>query len=91
MPPTYKLKMPGAVLLLSLLSVTGCATHTSTPSLPVEPARIPPLPQAARQPPAPAWCLPDCSTGVQTSYRAARQLLINPGSPGSPASAPTTR
>lgn len=88
---TSRPPMRGALLALLALSVTGCAAPTSLPSLPVDPPKPPPLPQAARQLPAPDWCSPDCSTGVQTYYRAARQALTSPASPGLPASAAMTR
>ena len=50
------------MLALLTLQVTGC---TSKPvSLPPLPAAIPELPSEARQPPAPQWCSPNCSSGL---------------------------
>lgn len=60
------LKMLSESLLCALwLLVTGCATAPQPlPPLVIDPPSIPPLPLQARQPPAPAICLPTCSDGL---------------------------
>lgn len=65
-----RLLMPVLLMLL----VTGC---TSRPvSLPQLPAAIPELPSEARQPPAPPWCSPNCSSGLTKERESWRQLMI---------------
>ncbi len=46
---------------LTLLA-SGCTSKPA--SLPPLPASIPELPSEARQPPAPQWCYPNCSSGL---------------------------
>ncbi|KAF1003441.1 MAG: hypothetical protein GAK36_00253 [Pseudomonas sp.] len=72
-----RLLMPMLVGLMLLAS--GCTTKPAN-SLPpsVVPARIPPLPLEARQPAAPPWCSPTCSTGLSKRIESWRQRLIGP-------------
>ncbi len=68
------------VLLLGLmLLASGCAMKPAN-SLPpsVAPARIPPLPLEARQPAAPPWCSPTCSTDLSKRIESWRQRLTAP-------------
>lgn len=77
------------VALLTLL-ISACSTTPALSPAPVKPARIPQLPQEARQPKAPAWCSPTCSAGLTQRRENWRQRLTPPAPPASPASAPTT-
>ena len=72
--PLLKLLLLGLMLLAS-----GCATKPES-SLPpsVAPARIPPLPLEARQPPAPQWCSPTCSHGLMLERESWRQRMTEP-------------
>ena len=56
--------MRGRLGLVLLLLLAGCATPPPLPLQPVTvaPPSIPPLPPEARQPPAPEFCLPTCSS-----------------------------
>jgi energy-converting hydrogenase Eha subunit F len=73
-----ELKSMPRLLMLSLLMLlaTGCTTQP-TNWLPeqVAPPAIPALPNEARQPPAPPWCSPTCSSGL-TSERGSWQKLM---------------
>lgn len=84
MPP----KTRAALLSLALL-LSSCA-HTSPGSLPPAPPRIDPLPEAARQQPAPAWCSPTCTEGLTTRRGNSLQRLTAPAAQALPASASTT-
>ncbi|AIB35940.1 hypothetical protein PS417_10230 [Pseudomonas simiae] len=56
-------KLQMLMLVPLMLLVTGCtSTQASLPPVPA-PA-IPELPSEARQPPAPQWCSPTCSSGL---------------------------
>lgn len=81
--------LPLTALLLTLL-LAACGTPPAPlPPVAVQPARVPPLPQAARQPPIPPICWPTCLEGL-TRERGSWQLLLTPPEPpASPASAPT--
>ena len=66
-------------LLALMLLATGCATKPqSSPPPSVAPARIPPLPLEAKQPPAPQWCSPTCSHGLMHERESWRQLMTMP-------------
>ena len=79
-----------ALLLISLLLVSACATSPPSSPLPVQRAQLPPLPAEARQLPAPAWCSPSC-TEAQTKRRQTwAQRSTTPEPAASAASASTT-
>ena len=66
-------------LLGPILLVSGCATkRESSPPTSVAPARIAPLSPEARQPPAPPWCSPNCSTGLLIRIESWRQHMTKP-------------
>jgi len=67
------------LLLWLVLLASGCTTKPAS-SLPpsVAPARIPPLPLEARQPAAPPWCSPTCSTGLSKRIENWRQRMTGP-------------
>ena len=59
-----------------MLLAAGC---TSRPvSLPPQPAAIPDLPSEARQPPAPQWCSPNCSSGLTRERGSWQQRMTEP-------------
>lgn len=87
MPNKMPHKTSAALLSLALL-LSSCA-HTSPGSLPPAPPRIDPLPEAARQPLAPAWCSPTCTEGLTTKRKNSLQRLTAPAAPALPASAST--
>jgi len=77
---------------LLMLLAAGCSTPLATlPPEPVAPARIPPLPEAARQPPAPALCSPSCSKGLSTLLESWQRLLTSPVLPETPVVPTSTR
>ena len=78
------------MLALPALLLIGCA-NTPPVSLPpvVAPPAIPALPQAARQPAAPAWCSPSCSSALSIELSSWQRGLTKLTPPGLPASAPT--
>ena len=58
------------------LLVAGCMSKpVSSPPLP---AAIPELPYEARQPPAPQWCFPTCSSGLTKEREIWRLLMTEP-------------
>ena len=67
-----QLWMPVTLILL----VCGC---TSKPvSLPLLPVAIPELPIEARQPSAPLWCSPTCSSGLIKERESWQRLMTGP-------------
>jgi len=87
-PKLLRRVMP--LVVLALLSA-GCATKSLPTVLPSEPARRPPLPKEARQPPTPLICLPTCSDGLTLERENWRASLTKGARPAPPASAPATR
>ncbi len=75
------------VVLTLLLS--ACVSAPVSSPQPVERAKIPPLPEAAKQPTPPASCSPTCSYSLTSLRVKLRDTPIRLGSPASPASAPT--
>ncbi len=78
------------------LLVTACATGprstpASAPAKAPQPASVPALPAQARQPVAPALCLPTCSDGWRRLAESLLPLPMPEGPPEPPASGPTTR
>jgi hypothetical protein len=65
-------------LSVLMLLATGCATKQEN-WLPaqVAPPAIPALPSEAKQPPAPQWCSPTCSSAL-TKERENWQKLMTP-------------
>ena len=63
-------------LWMLMLLVTGCTSKPT--SLPPLPAAIPELPSEARQPPAPPWCSPTCSSGLTKERESWRLLMTAP-------------
>ena len=59
-----------------MLLVTGCMSEP--PSLQPLPAAIPELPSEARQPPAPQWCSPTCSSGLTKERESWRLRMTAP-------------
>lgn len=56
----------GLMLMGLLLTLSGCAANSpSCKPDSVEPAKVPALPSAARQQPAPQWCYPTCTEAVR--------------------------
>lgn len=76
-----------------LLVISACTTPPSQPSVPlvVKPARIPPLPEQARQHRNPESCSPTCSEVLEQKLDATQRSLTQLSLPEKPASAPTTR
>lgn len=89
MKPENKPTVPALMLLLPVLLLAGCKLN----SLPivVEPARIPPLTQEARQPEPPKECSPTCSAGLTKLRTELLNSLTSRESPALPASSSTTR
>jgi len=58
------------------LLVSGCMSKPV--SLPPLPAAVPQLPSEARQPPAPQWCSPTCSSGLTKERESWRLLMTEP-------------
>lgn len=84
--PELRLKLTCAALMLLL---SACASApSSSPLPPVEPARVPALPAAAKQPAPPPICLPTCSAGLTRLRVTLADTPIRLGSPASSASAP---
>jgi len=78
------------IALLPMLLLSACGTPpVASPPVAVQPARVPPLPQAARQPPMPSICSPTCLEGLTRERGSWQQLLTQPEPLASPASAPT--
>ncbi|MCX8003429.1 MAG: hypothetical protein N2688_00485 [Burkholderiaceae bacterium] len=76
------------VIALSLL-LTGCVSLPPVPPQAVQPPQLPSLPLEARQPPAPAFCSPTCSAGVERELSSWQSMLTGPLPREPPASAPT--
>jgi hypothetical protein len=76
------------MLLLLPMLLTGCASPPTSPQI-VAPPLIPPLPQEARQPPAPS-CSPSCSGALRRELQSWLDLLTPPVSLGRPAKPATT-
>lgn len=67
------------MLLTLMLLASGCTTKPEISQLPpVAQARIPPLSSEARQPDAPLWCSPNCSSGLSTRIESWRQRMTQP-------------
>ncbi len=77
-----------ALLLTSLLAACGTPPAPLPPAV-VQPARVPPLPQAARQPPIPPICSPTCLENWSKRVENLRRKLDGAETPDLPASAPT--
>jgi hypothetical protein len=78
--------MPPAGLLL------GCAQQpVQPPPVVVQPPPIPPLPQVARQKPAPEICSPNCQAGLTRLRQKLLITLMPPESQAEPAKPSTTR
>ena len=67
------------MLLVLVLSVTGCAPAQTRWLAPQSP-EIPPLPTEARQGPPPSICWPTCSAGLATELKNLRALQTAPAS-----------
>lgn len=79
-------------LLPAVVLLTSCAsTSSALPPVPIEVATIPPLPQEARQQPAPVWCLPTCTEALTTRRTNSLKRLTAPAAPASSVSGSTTR
>jgi len=83
------------LLALSLLPalLIACAAPPSEPPPPAEVQcqRIPPMPQAARQPATPDWCSPTCLHGWNAEVESLRALLESAARLAPSASASGTR
>lgn len=79
------------LLALTLtLSACGSTGQLVLPSAPVEAARIPALPATARQPEAPTFCSPNCSSALTVERESWLRSLTSPELPASSASSGTT-
>ena len=74
-----RLMLPALLMLL-----TGCGSVSRITS------DVPRLPQEARQPPTPAWCMPSCSGALTRDYDSLLPLPTSAEPPGKPASGPTS-
>ncbi|TQL73320.1 hypothetical protein FB549_4071 [Delftia sp. HK171] len=76
--------------MLPVLLLAGCAATSPTTSPPiVRPPMLAPLPDSARQTPAPSICLPSCSAALMSERESWRALLMMSGKEAVSASAPT--
>lgn len=92
MLPKPNLRVIALTQLLLIALLSACATPPAPlPPVVVPPPEIPALPQAARQPPTPPWCLPTCSDGWRREVESWQRSLMSVASPAEPASAPATR
>lgn len=91
MQPSLTWTQLALLLLLLVLLASGCAQNSPLPDAVVEPARVLPLPQEARQPTPPAICSSGCSNGLTKLRTELLDMLTKAASPASPASAPTSR
>lgn len=82
------LSLPTALLLTLLLSACG-TPPAPLPPVVVQPAVVPPLPEAARQPPIPPICSPTCLENWSKRVERLRTKLTGAEPQDSPASAPT--
>lgn len=73
-PLPRRLALPLLALLLTGCAATPQELSPPAPSCPV----IPALPTEARQPAAPPWCSPDCSTGLSLEIESWRKDLTMP-------------
>ena len=90
--PKLRICARSVTLLLLVLLVTACATPSPPPApVVVQPARIPPLPQEARQPTPPSDCSPTCSAGLTRLRSELQNMLTPPAPPAEPASGPMMR
>lgn len=87
LPDVKKLRAP--MLLALVMLASGCASNSPPPVL--QPAAIPPLPQAARQPKPPPICSQTCNAGLTKLRMKLLDMLTPPAMPASPANAPPTR
>jgi hypothetical protein len=68
----------------------GCAATSPTTSPPtVRPPMLAPLPDSARQTPAPSICSPSCSAALMSERESWRALLTMPGFEAPHANEPT--
>jgi hypothetical protein len=88
----HAIRLALLLLLVSalMLLLSGCATQPPVLAPSAQP-RLPPLPMEARQPPAPDWCSPTCSAGVERDLSSWATTLTGPQPPEPPASEPMTR
>ncbi len=77
------------VMLLALL-LAACATPQPQPPVVVQPPSIPPLPQEARQRPAPDYCSPTCSSAVAKDLSIWRESLTKAAGQEASANGSTT-
>lgn len=88
---TSMLRVLALMLLPLLVLLVACATpREPLPPVVVAPPEIPPLPQAARQPPTLDLCSPTCSEAWRKLVQRSQQRLTDAASPERPAPAPTT-
>ena len=84
MQPNVKPNLRGVTLSLLALLLTACSSVSQPLSpQPVEPARIPPLPQAARQPNPPPICSLSCNAGLTKLREELARSLTSPDAPAS--------
>lgn len=90
MTPNFKLTASALLVLLLIALLAACAQpQPPLPHVVVPAATIPPLPQQARQPRTPEWCLPTCLDGWNSEVENSLRLLENAALPAPPASGPT--
>lgn len=81
------------LLIAPLLMLQACAftgPPAPLPPVPVQAAKIPPLPATARQPATPDSCLPSCSRQLTSERENWLRSLTVPTPPGASASSVTT-
>lgn len=79
------------IALPLMLQACGFTKPLVLPPAPVEAARIPPLPETARQPELPTFCSPSCSSALTAERESWLLLLKQAEQKGSTASSATTR
>jgi predicted nucleic acid-binding Zn ribbon protein len=66
-------------LLVLILLASACTTQPEPwQAEQVAPPAIPPLPNEARQPPAPQWCSQTCSSGLTSERESWQKLMTQP-------------
>lgn len=91
-PKSPRLRPQLLSCVLALLA-SACSTVQPQPTPPavVECPKLPPLPQAARQPPTPPECSPTCADGLSKLLDSMLQSLTPAVAPAEPASGTVTK
>lgn len=89
--PNSSWKLLVLALLPALLIACASPPSEPPPRAEVQCQRIPPMPQAARQPSTPDWCSPTCLHGWNREVETLRALLESAAPPAPSASGNGTR